>query len=112
MILSGYQDAAFNSFYTSRPFTSLASLSTPATDEVTAIHLSSSTSCLRMAFFYCAISASFYTIRGHHNGYLTKHRLGAFPGSTTLRHAHAVQVGGASGQWMATGDLQAHSTGE
>ena len=37
MILSGYQEAAFSSFYTSRPFTSLASLSTPATSEVAAI---------------------------------------------------------------------------
>ena len=87
MILSGYQEAAFSSFYTSRPFSSLASLSTPVTDEVAAVCLSFSTSCLRMALLlslslvlnsplllflpllYYADSASFYTVRGHHNGY-------------------------------------------
>ena len=61
-----------------------------------------------MLSFYCANSASFYMVRGHHNSYLTKHRPGAFPGSTALRHACAVQMDGACGQWMAMGGTLAH----
>ena len=82
MILSGYQEAAFSSFYTSRPFTSLASLSTLATGEAVAVYLSALSSCLLffpllLAFllpllllpFSSSNSASFYTGRGHYNGY-------------------------------------------
>ena len=51
-----------------------------------------------MTLLFSRLSASFYKVRGHHNGYLVEHHPGAFPGSTTLRHAYAVQVGDACGQ--------------
>ena len=113
MILSGYQEAAFSSFYTSRPFTSLASVSTLATGEVAAVHLSALSTELLFSSVHpptylllsfslfsslfspfsslfsllcpsLSNSASFYTGRGHYNGYFSKHRPGAFPGSTHL----------------------------